>query len=103
METTVIRELTEILYNSPDVMTDGEVLDAIANYLKSANTGKNNLNYIFETHVANLEKAIDHAKWFYEVEGTQNAYGNYQFIEGSLEATKFLFEEIKNNNLEVGA
>ena len=34
METTIIRDLTAILYNSPDTMTDGEVLDAMADYLK---------------------------------------------------------------------
>jgi hypothetical protein len=30
----LIRDITAILYNSPDTMTDGEVLDAIAFYLK---------------------------------------------------------------------
>jgi hypothetical protein len=30
----LIRDITEILYNSPDTMTDGEVLDAMAEYLK---------------------------------------------------------------------
>jgi hypothetical protein len=30
----LIRDMTEILYNSPDTMTDGEVLDAMADYLK---------------------------------------------------------------------
>jgi len=34
MEKTLIRDLTAILYNSPDTMTDGEVLDAMADYLK---------------------------------------------------------------------
>jgi hypothetical protein len=30
----LIRDMTEILYNSPDTMTDGEVLDTLADYLK---------------------------------------------------------------------
>jgi len=34
MEKMLIRDLTEILYNSPDSLTDGQVLDAIADYLK---------------------------------------------------------------------
>jgi len=34
MEKMLIRDLTEILYNSPDFLTDGQVLDAIADYLK---------------------------------------------------------------------
>ena len=34
MEKMLIRDMTEILYNSPDTMTDGEVLDAMADYLK---------------------------------------------------------------------
>lgn len=34
MEKMIIRDMTEILYNSPDTMTDGEVLDALADYLK---------------------------------------------------------------------
>jgi len=34
VEKILIRDMTEILYNSPDSMTDGEVLDTLADYLK---------------------------------------------------------------------
>jgi hypothetical protein len=34
MEKMFIRDLVTIIYNSPDTMTDGQVLDAVDSYLK---------------------------------------------------------------------
>jgi len=53
---------------------------------------------IFESHIANLEKALDHTNWIKEVEKTPESYGAHCHFEGALEATRDLFNQVMTIN-----
>jgi len=53
---------------------------------------------IFENHIANLKKALDHTKWIHEVEKTSESYAAHCYLGGALEATQDLFNEVMTIN-----